>query len=263
MVANDAAGEGINLQRAHLMVNYDLPWNPNRLEQRFGRIHRIGQREVCHLWNLVASETREGEVYSRLLEKLEQERKDLGGRVYDVLGRLFEARPLAGAPGRGDPLRRPPGGQGDAWTGRWTLRWTGGTWRNFSKSGRSRGRRWTPRGWRRSASRWSGRRPGGSSPTSSARSSSKPSSTSAARPAGGSPAGGRSPTSPTPSASGPARWAQGRPCRAATSGSPSRRRTLDQQPTAAFVCPGHPLLDATLDLVLERHRDLLRRGPCS
>ena len=94
LVANDAAGEGINLQRAHLMVNYDLPWNPNRLEQRFGRIHRIGQREVCHLWNLVAVQTREGEVYARLLKKLEQERKDLGGRVYDVLGRLFEARPL-------------------------------------------------------------------------------------------------------------------------------------------------------------------------
>jgi superfamily II DNA or RNA helicase len=94
MVANDAAGEGINLQRAHLMVNYDLPWNPNRLEQRFGRIHRIGQKEVCHLWNLVAAQTREGEVYTRLLNKLEQERKDLGGRVYDVLGRLFEARPL-------------------------------------------------------------------------------------------------------------------------------------------------------------------------
>jgi SNF2 family DNA or RNA helicase len=94
MVANDAAGEGINLQRAHLMVNYDLPWNPNKLEQRFGRIHRIGQKEVCHLWNLVAAQTREGEVYARLLEKLEQERKDLGGRVYDVLGSLFEARPL-------------------------------------------------------------------------------------------------------------------------------------------------------------------------
>jgi len=94
MVANDAAGEGINLQRAHLMVNYDLPWNPNRLEQRFGRIHRIGQREVCHLWNLVAADTREGEVYSRLLEKLETAREALGGRVYDVLGRVFEAREL-------------------------------------------------------------------------------------------------------------------------------------------------------------------------
>lgn len=95
LVATDAAGEGINLQRAHLMVNYDLPWNPNRLEQRFGRIHRIGQTEVCHLWNLVAKETREGEVYSRLLEKLEEERRALGGQVFDVLGQLtFEDRPL-------------------------------------------------------------------------------------------------------------------------------------------------------------------------
>ena len=91
LVANDAAGEGVNLQRgAHLMVNYDLPWNPNRLEQRFGRIHRIGQTEVCHLWNLVAGETREGAVYQRLLEKLEEARKSLGGKVYDVLGELFE-----------------------------------------------------------------------------------------------------------------------------------------------------------------------------
>ena len=95
MIANDAAGEGVNLQRgAHLMVNYDLPWNPNRLEQRFGRIHRIGQTEVCHLWNLCATNTREGEVYRRLLEKLEDARKALGGRVYDVLGELFEGQAL-------------------------------------------------------------------------------------------------------------------------------------------------------------------------
>jgi hypothetical protein len=95
MVANDAAGEGVNLQRgAHLMVNYDLPWNPNRLEQRFGRIHRIGQTEVCHLWNLCAANTREGEVYRRLLEKLEEARAALGGKVYDVLGELFEGQAL-------------------------------------------------------------------------------------------------------------------------------------------------------------------------
>lgn len=95
LIATDAAGEGINLQRAHLMVNYDLPWNPNRLEQRFGRIHRIGQTEVCHLWNLVSNETREGEVYLRLLEKLEEERQALGGQVFDVLGQLtFDNRPL-------------------------------------------------------------------------------------------------------------------------------------------------------------------------
>jgi len=94
LVATDAAGEGINLQRAHLMVNYDLPWNPNRIEQRFGRIHRIGQTEVCHLWNLVAHETREGEVYYRLLKKLEEQRKALGGCVFDVLGKLFQEKPL-------------------------------------------------------------------------------------------------------------------------------------------------------------------------
>ena len=95
LLATDAAGEGINLQRAHLMVNYDLPWNPNRLEQRFGRIHRIGQTEVCHLWNLVADQTREGDVYQRLLTKLELARQALGGQVFDVLGTLeFEGRPL-------------------------------------------------------------------------------------------------------------------------------------------------------------------------
>lgn len=90
LLATDAAGEGVNLQNANLMVNYDLPWNPNRLEQRFGRIHRIGQTEVCHLWNMVASETREGEVFQRLFEKLEIERAALGGRVFDILGEAFE-----------------------------------------------------------------------------------------------------------------------------------------------------------------------------
>lgn len=95
LIATDAAGEGINLQRAHLMINYDLPWNPNRLEQRFGRIHRIGQTEVCHLWNLVSQETREGMVFQRLFEKLEEERSALGGKVFDILGEMtFENRPL-------------------------------------------------------------------------------------------------------------------------------------------------------------------------
>jgi hypothetical protein len=94
LVATDAAGEGINLQRAHLMINYDLPWNPNRLEQRFGRIHRIGQTEVCHLWNLVAEETREGDVYLTLLRKLERERETLGGAVFDVLGKAIAGAEL-------------------------------------------------------------------------------------------------------------------------------------------------------------------------
>jgi len=90
LVATDAAGEGINLQNANLMVNYDLPWNPNRLEQRFGRIHRIGQQEVSHLWNLVAKETREGDVYFRLLEKLQVVSEALKGEVFNVLGEVFD-----------------------------------------------------------------------------------------------------------------------------------------------------------------------------
>ncbi len=94
LLATDAAGEGVNLQNANLMVNYDLPWNPNRLEQRFGRIHRIGQQQVCHLWNLVAKETREGEVYHRLLTKLETINEAFNGRVFDILGEVFEERSL-------------------------------------------------------------------------------------------------------------------------------------------------------------------------
>jgi len=95
LVANDAAGEGINLHEScHLMINYDLPWNPNRLEQRFGRIHRIGQTEICHLWNLVAADTREGQVFQRVLEKLEVARKALGGKVFDVLGEAINGKQL-------------------------------------------------------------------------------------------------------------------------------------------------------------------------
>ncbi|MDR2673556.1 MAG: DUF3883 domain-containing protein [Opitutaceae bacterium] len=94
LVATDAAGEGVNLQCANLMVNYDLPWNPNRMEQRFGRIHRIGQTEVCHLWNLVAGETREGDVYHTLLKKLEAIGRAFQGKVFDVLGEIFEDESL-------------------------------------------------------------------------------------------------------------------------------------------------------------------------
>ena len=95
LIATDAAGEGVNLQRAHLMINYDLPWNPNRIEQRFGRIHRIGQKEICHLWNIIAKDTREGAVFERLFTKLEIERESLGGKVFDVLGKIaFDDKPL-------------------------------------------------------------------------------------------------------------------------------------------------------------------------
>ena len=86
LLATDAAGEGINLQRANLMVNYDIPWNPNRMEQRFGRIHRIGQMQICYLWNMVANETREGNVFVRLFEKIEEQRRVYGDQIYDILG---------------------------------------------------------------------------------------------------------------------------------------------------------------------------------
>ena len=111
LVATDAAGEGINLQRAHLMVNYDLPWNPNRIEQRFGRIHRIGQTEVCHLWNLVADDTREGQVFERLLEKLREAAQALGDQVFDVLGDVLPGAGAARPADRGDPLRQPARGE--------------------------------------------------------------------------------------------------------------------------------------------------------
>ncbi|MBC8248489.1 MAG: SWF/SNF helicase family protein, partial [Anaerolineales bacterium] len=90
MVATEAAGEGINLQFCHLMVNYDIPWNPTRLEQRMGRVHRYGQTQEVFIYNLVASDTREGSVLEALLNKLEAMRQDLGDRVYDVVGELVE-----------------------------------------------------------------------------------------------------------------------------------------------------------------------------
>jgi SNF2 family DNA or RNA helicase/DNA-binding XRE family transcriptional regulator len=92
MVATDAAGEGINLQFCWIMVNYDIPWNPARIEQRMGRIHRYKQRhDPVVLINLVAAKTREGRVLTTLLKKLEQIRKELGSdKVFDVIGRQFQ-----------------------------------------------------------------------------------------------------------------------------------------------------------------------------
>ncbi len=89
MVATEAAGEGINLQFCHLMINYDLPWNPNRLEQRMGRIHRYGQTKEVFIYNMVAEDTREGQVMARLFDKLEAIRQAVGSdRVFDVLGEI-------------------------------------------------------------------------------------------------------------------------------------------------------------------------------
>jgi SNF2 family DNA or RNA helicase/transcriptional regulator with XRE-family HTH domain len=96
MVATDAAGEGINLQFCWLMVNYDVPWNPARLEQRMGRVHRYGQRHAVLIVNLVAGRTREGRVVQALLTKLERIRNELASdKVFDVVGRLFAGVPLS------------------------------------------------------------------------------------------------------------------------------------------------------------------------
>lgn len=90
MVATEAAGEGINLQFCHMMINYDLPWNPNTLEQRMGRIHRYGQQKEVFIFNLVAEDTREGQVLRKLMEKLEEIRNALGSdKVYDVIGEVL------------------------------------------------------------------------------------------------------------------------------------------------------------------------------
>ncbi|MFB2837815.1 helicase-related protein [Floridanema evergladense] len=89
-LATEAAGEGINLQFCRLMINYDLPWNPNRLEQRMGRIHRIGQENDVYIFNFVAINTVEGRVLDKLLSKLEEIRKALNSdRVFDVIGQLL------------------------------------------------------------------------------------------------------------------------------------------------------------------------------
>jgi SNF2 family DNA or RNA helicase len=96
MVATEAAGEGINLQFCHLMVNYDIPWNPNRLEQRMGRIHRYGQQKEVYVCNLVAEDTREGRVLTKLFEKLEEIRKALGSdKVFDVLSEVLYNKSLS------------------------------------------------------------------------------------------------------------------------------------------------------------------------
>jgi superfamily II DNA or RNA helicase len=90
-VATEAAGEGINLQFCHLMINYDLPWNPNRLEQRMGRIHRIGQTFDVTVFNFLAENTIEGHILLRLLTKLDEIRRAMGSdRVFDVVGTLLK-----------------------------------------------------------------------------------------------------------------------------------------------------------------------------
>ena len=262
LVATDAAGEGINLQRAHLMVNYDLPWNPNRIEQRFGRIHRIGQTEVCHLWNLVAEETREGDVYRTLLGKLEEARKALGGQVFNVLGKLeFEGKSLRDllieAIRYGDQpevrarLTRAVENAVDQTQIRnllaeHALVHDSMDWSNVAQvreeMERAEARRLQPH-YIESFFLEAFQRLGGTTRQREPR---------------------RYEVTHVPA---PVRNRD----RLIGTGQPVLPRyeriafekdltAPPGQPLAAFVCPGHPLLDATLDLTLERHRDLLRRG---
>ena len=262
LLATDAASEGINLQRAHLMVNYDLPWNPNRLEQRFGRIHRIGQTEVCHLWNLLAEETREGDVYRTLLAKIEEARKALGGQVFDVLGKLqFEGRPL-----RELLIEAIRYGEQPAVQARLTQAIAEAVDRPHleelmedralapeimdasrvatvrEEMERAQARRLQPH-YIDAFFREAFQRLGGTVRQRETR---------------------RYEITHVPA---PIRQRD----RVIGVGEPVLHRyervafekallTPPGQPLAAFICPGHPLLDATLDLTLERHRDLLRRG---
>ena len=96
MIATEAAGEGINLQFCHLMINYDIPWNPNRLEQRMGRIHRYGQKFEVYVYNLLARDTIEGRIFKKLFEKLEEIKKEMGrDNVYDIIGEIYNDENLA------------------------------------------------------------------------------------------------------------------------------------------------------------------------
>ncbi len=97
IVSTDAGNEGIDLQAAHVLVNWDIPWSLVRLEQRMGRIHRIGQDDKVYLYNLVALGTREGDVLATLLERLIAAANELDGQMFDCLAAVMErARANAG-----------------------------------------------------------------------------------------------------------------------------------------------------------------------
>ena len=95
MVCTDAAGEGIDMQFANIEINYDLPWNPNRLEQRMGRIHRIGQTKPVYYYNFVLSGTIDGYILSKVLDKIEAIKGAMGDKVYDVIGKLLSEEDIS------------------------------------------------------------------------------------------------------------------------------------------------------------------------
>jgi superfamily II DNA or RNA helicase len=262
LLATDAAGEGINLQRAHLMVNYDLPWNPNRIEQRFGRIHRIGQTEVCHLWNLVAEETREGAVFLTLLAKLEEARVALDGRVFDVLGLVvFDGRPLrdllvdAIRYGEQPEIRDRLTKQVENALDRDHLRElvekralahdamdASRVHRIREEMERAEARRLQPH-YIESFFLEAFKHLGGNLRQREPRRY-------------------QIANVPAPIRNRDRMIGIGEPVMPRYERVAFEKDLIQPQgePLAAFICPGHPLLDSTLDLVIERHRDLLRRG---
>jgi superfamily II DNA/RNA helicase len=268
LLATDAAGEGINLQRAHLMVNYDLPWNPNRLEQRFGRIHRIGQTEVCYLWNLVADDTREGDVYRKLLEKA---RAGPPGPRRAGVRRARQAR-LRGADGKVMSLRElliEAIRYGERPETKAFLTTVLDTALDKSHLQSLLDERQLVHDsmdasavCSASARTWSAPMPAACNRTTSNPSSSKPSNNWAATPGNANPAASRSPMFLLRCATATASSASANRCCRATSASPSRKpssrpRASRWRPSSA---PATRLLDAVIDLTLERNRDLLKRG---
>ena len=261
MIANDAAGEGVNLQRgAHLMVNYDLPWNPNRLEQRFGRIHRIGQTEVCHLWNLCAANTREGEVYRRLLEKLEEARAALGGKVYDVLGELFEGHALrdllvdairyGDRPETKAELFRKVDGAVDVDAIEKLV-----AERKLTSEGMN-----PQLGRRNPRADGAGRRRAAFSRISSARSSARPSRCSAGASPNARRAASKSLRVPSILKERDRLIGRSDPVLDRYARITFEKILIVGQPQAELVAPGHPLLEALVDVVLERFQPLLAQG---
>lgn len=95
MVCTDAAGEGIDMQFCNIEINYDLPWNPNKLEQRMGRIHRIGQRRKVYYYNFIIKNTIDGYILGKLFDKIESIKEAIGDKIYDVIGKLVSETEIA------------------------------------------------------------------------------------------------------------------------------------------------------------------------
>ena len=104
MVATDAAGEGLNLQVANVIINYEIPWNPNRIEQRVGRVHRYGQRKHVRVYNIILANTIEGYILDKLFEKVEDIKRFLGDKVFDMIGSILSETDIRRLVIEGEPI---------------------------------------------------------------------------------------------------------------------------------------------------------------